>query len=369
MRTVGRVVTRGIVMVFLAVPACEQVVPFRIESDFEAPDFDPEATDDRSTPRPEGWSTPYGAMTGTIHYDASVNRGPGCDARIELTGRTYEGGCPDCTFAFDVEAEVVSSGGPLDGCPLVPAWTMVSDGVTINPKLGFSPTYSAFDDVLWFGYGLDLREYGYDLLEGPVWSLIHYDGFSGDLVWDATSLSWDSALQFEYGYGPSPLFDYECIDDRSYPTDRVLGELAVPGALPVDYVHMDVYEVEVAAGSLLRVGVDTVSSADAFQPFLLVVGPDGCIVGANFSAYACSFAPPQGQWCAGAELVAPSSGTYRLVVQAFADIPGAAPVGAYALAVAGAETEPVLIGDDELTFGEWRELQLRTEMDIELEWW
>ncbi|MEZ4239772.1 MAG: hypothetical protein R3F59_27165 [Myxococcota bacterium] len=271
--------------------SCKEVVPYKVRSDFDGGLHHTDLPDDPATDGDDanGWQSDYGAMTATIHYDASLNDSPGCDAVIELTGRTYEGGCPNCTFAFDVDAEVVSSGAPTEDCPMIPAWTFLSDGVTINPKIGFSPSYVGFDEVLWFGYGIDLSDRGYDVLEGPVWTLIHYDGFSGDLAWDAESLEWDSELELEYGYGPSPLFDYACVADRSDPTPRLTDVAMHPQTLPMDYRHMDVYEVPIDAGSELRVGVDTVSADDAFQPYVVVIAPDGCVIGGNFSAYQCSF--------------------------------------------------------------------------------
>lgn len=351
--------------------ACKrETKPVLIPSNFplHAPEPAPTTTSTTvyTAPEPTGWS-PIQGFEGEIAYESLDLGTEACIARIGLRGTAYEGNCPACEFAFDIDSDVLESSGT--GCEdMVPIWSMVEGDVYKNPKLGFIDQYLFFDNVLWFGYSLDLSSYGYGYYEGPFWTIIHHDGFpDASLLFDGESLSWEAESMVEYGYGLSDYLDYTCPLLITYPSGPYTDGMIAYGASDCDAFTLDVYEFTAIEGDTLELSVDTTSDDTSFLPILLLVDPGGCVKIFSVNSFPCDHPGPLSGNCPGFRLDAPETGTYQAIVQVYDGTCVGSDVGEYSLVVRGASGgELVLIADDTPRYDELRTYETRVSLEGDL---
>lgn len=350
---------------FLGVSACSQIEPIHIKSDFpfEIPQPPPE-------PEPPGYTepvatdwTPIQGFEGEIAYEA-LHLGEPCMARIGLRGLPYEGNCPACEFAFDLEVDVLESYGE-DCDRMNPFWTMVEDDIFKNPKLGFIEQYRAWDNVLWVGYSLDFTSAGYGYYEGPFWVIIHHDAFDNQsLSFDGELLNWMGEATVEYGYGLSDYLDYTCPFLSFVPGGPFPDGLRAEESVDCKGYTMDVFEFEATRGDIVDIAIDTVSAWTTFQPLLLVSDPDECVKAYSIGAFICEYMASPFLPCPGLTLEAPQTGTYRIIVQALADTCVDDEIAEYAVELQGASGgELRLLADDAPHYQEIRTFYTRSELD------
>jgi hypothetical protein len=258
-----------------------------------------------------------------------------------------------------MDADVLTTGGP--DCDFIPHWTWLDDPVVFDTKLGYSAEYLGFGEVLWFGYSVDLRDYGGSLYPGPFWTIVHHELFPDTFAFDGEDLTWLAEDSWIYGYGDSPYMDYSCTELGGNARGPFAAD-GVIGSMPCDYLHMDVYTFEADAGDVLEVSVDTVAAATTFHPFFVVNRPDGCVVGAAISTFECAF-PSTAILCPGLELPIDRPGTYELMVapnEPFCE----SDLAEYRLVSTGTTTTPVLLADDALRYAELRSRAYRTEVSV-----
>ncbi|MEQ1565688.1 MAG: hypothetical protein ABMA64_08625 [Myxococcota bacterium] len=291
---------------------------------------------------------PYGSMSGQVIVDLEVDGDNRCHAIVDLAGSPYTGDCPGCTFAFSVESSVTENQG---NCALSPARTWTESGVQVRPILAFSEefgliaqygpaVFTTLHDVLWFGSSYDFTPYGGAVYPGPYWSIVthseveaastggyyyYYSPYANSggapASFDGASLSWEPRWANENYYEYTEYLDWTC--SQYLPSTYALGPVAgvtTVGTLPLHPTDtIDVYEFDAAANDVITVGVDTVDPATAFDPSLQVTDSNGCLLAQSFSSYLCTYADPNAwsgsyTYCPALDFVAPTTGTYRVVV-------------------------------------------------------
>jgi hypothetical protein len=352
-------------------------------------DSDADTDTDTDSDADTDTGAPLGTMTGAVNsykqtYDVLEPKPAGpvtvCDESYTLTGIGYTGSCPGCDFAFEVTSTINTT--PAVEC--VPSPFITFDYSPFGPNYGavvaFAPSYAGYfdtyDNALLSGYTYYFYGYTY-----PVygWNLLRADGLDADetFSFDGTTLQWTDSDSYTYGYGQGPnlYFDPTC----PYPTATiyapgavVTGDVSAQGTVEcASSVHGDIYEVALVTGDVLQVSVDTVDAATAFDPWLTVLGPDGCIPLVADENFACAFPPPTGFNCPSGEFVATADGTYQIMIANY-PIEGSCAdgvAGAYDLQVASAQNpvqEVTLVGDEALLYNELREADYSYDLTIEV---
>lgn len=359
-------VGRGALWVWVAA-SCRDEELFLVPSDF--PLVAPEPRDTaapRGEPGPEpAWSHIQG-FEAEISYE-SLALGEDCTARIGLRGTAYEGTCPECDFAFDIESDVFDAVG--SGCEdIVPFWTWTENNIYKDPKLGFVEQYLGLQNVLWFGYALELSAYGYDYYEGPFWAIVHHDADIGHTFsFDGETMLWSAESLVEYGYGLSDYLDYTCPPGTFQPAGPLESGLAAEGDIGCDGYTMDIFEFQATEGQSIEITVDTTSTWTAFQPNLFVSDPDGCVRAYSFGAFVCRYQADYFSVCPGLSLDVAQTGTHQVIVQV---LPGSCvdpEIGEYEVLVSGASGSSLSqVADDVLRYEEIRSYQVRSQMQGQL---
>lgn len=154
------------------------------------------------------------------------------------------------------------------------------------------------------------------------------DGIDDGSYWSGSASygTWGTYDSYDYA---EAAFDYEsCGFETGDATVNVVSSTDNTSTLPCDGSVVDVWTIEATAGDELAVGVDTIAADTAFDTWLTVVGPDGCIAGNSDDSFDCTFAPLDWQ-CSSTAFTAAETGTYSVFVGSFDSCTGEE--GAYAV--------------------------------------
>jgi hypothetical protein len=222
-------------------------------------------------------------------------------------------------------------------------------GTAASMLMGY--TYFYNDDS--YGSYTDI-EYGYafgsaDSTTGtPSWDYLYSNGsyyeysywgiYSGTLSnpystfsFDGTNLAW-TWYENTYGY-VNPYWDDGCTNTQcTQRTDFAGGSYSGTGDLDcTDTGLVDLWEITVAAGDTVSIGIDTVASTTTFDPAMYVIGPDDCEAGTADDSVVCTYPPPSYS-CPSTDLVATDTGTYTIVARLLGNCADAS-TGSYSITV------------------------------------
>jgi hypothetical protein len=356
---------RILVLVLPGALGCHpETEPIRIPSDFHPPPHVPAPEPTMGEPsEPEQWS-PVEGFVGEVAYESVYLGTEACTARIAVRGTPYVGNCPACEFAFDLETDVRDTEG-TDCDNMVPYWAFVEDDIYKNLKLGWTAQYLAFENVLWFGYSLDLHNYGYGYYEGPFWVIVHHDQFDDHTFsFDGESMQWGAFSHIEYGYGLSEFLDYSCPSLSFLPSGPFPDGARTEGSVTCDGYTLDVYEFEATEGDQIGVSIDTTSAWTTFQPLLLLNDPDECVKAYNVGSFVCEYMASPVLPCPGVSLEAPQTGTYQIIVQALPGTCVDAEIAEYVVELEGASGGALVqVADDTPHYQEIRTFDARVQLD------
>lgn len=171
------------------------------------------------------------------------------------------------------------------------------------------------DDVFQSIYSLDYSNSGGDIY-GPYLKTMLWGGpytERGEATLTGDILSWTLDEPFTYYY-----YDYNVFANNCGSSDALAGldlytDSMVTGSLDCLGLLADTWTVEAEAGQELSVSVDTRTVDSAFDPALLVNGPDDCTLIQVDDAFDCSFAPTSGR-CPSAVVPVPVTGAYQIAI-------------------------------------------------------
>ena len=273
-------------------------------------------------------------MTGVVTWEQVQTDSDGvdttlCDSTIDLTGSAYAGDCEDCEFAFEVSTSVDDGGLPDCGNPTITTW--VESNIYKNPLMMFwsekteTDDYgytSSFTNLLRTGVSIDYSDYGYGYYPGPYFGTVAYDGAeTGEAVLttgEVDSLSWTFADTYEeQARNYFEYCDYVDYWDAYDNWDAAAGE----SGLDCDGELVDVWEVDLAAGDMFLLSVDTIAADSAFDPWVYVNGPDSCFAASADDSFDCTFEPTDYQ-CPSMAYEAADAGTHQVVVSSYGSCTG-----------------------------------------------
>jgi len=256
----------------LIAPACDGEI-----------DDDDSADDDDVTEWPESFD-------GSVILQSTLGGEPLCDAEIALQGARFDGVCPDCDYAFAIEASVIADASAAE-CWLDPLLSFLADDVYSDLVLAHAPSFGVME---WYGmyyYG-DALLTGYSVYgDGPYWWVNSHDNSSeGTYARSGDDIDW--TWEYQAFVDVDPHYD-DCGDvaqsdaDEGYP-----GATVETGEIPCDGTSADVYRFTATAGQVVHLAVDTVADDTAFDPAMYVNGPDGCTLVEADDSFDCTFPPP-----------------------------------------------------------------------------
>ncbi len=318
------------------------------------PDGDTDDTDDtdeeeEDTDLSSMWRDSF---TGTVSVDSTIEGNSICATTVSLAGTKFTGECPNCDFAFDIEATIDSR--VPEACDVSTYYTWYLDpeeldeGTEVALHMAHSDSYSgyygSYDDAFLFGYTVSEDYRGYTSNYGPYFSPMTYSGSTyGSFSRTGDEIAWtldEESEDVEYYYSDS---ECEVEADVSFAAGEAAlgGDYVATGSLPcssdsVDAV-LDVYTLTLAEAGDVTITVDTVADGTAFDPFFWINDTAGCVVDGADDSFDCTFPPPEYQ-CPSGTLTA-VAGTFQVVVGNYGSCNGA--VGDYSLTV-GATTDPTL---------------------------
>lgn len=295
----------------------------------------------------------YTGISGSVVYQTSVEGTTNCDVEISYTGTPYTGDCADCTFAFDVEGEVVRDDS-VDDCALSPTYSLVADSTYTQLGLIFWDSFEGYYGTYYNVFGTQYYYYypGYGEL-GPYTSYHYYSPAyydNGTLTWDGTNLAWEltgASYTYYSAYGG------ECassagVDDTVVATGDETGtsDHHCDQTSPI----VDVWSFESTTG-VATVTIDTVASGTAFDPWMLVTDETGCFIDTGFGytaddSFDCTYAPASYQ-CPSAE-VSSGAGTYYVVVYSYGSCNGT--TGAYEIRLDGGTNLTQVLDNEEIAY-------------------
>ncbi len=289
-------------------------------------DTDPDTEAAKNTALPDGTTGFAGTMTydsvttGFDEVDSDIDRT--CSAEFTISGDEFAGNCNDCDWAFTLTATETANdcGDDLDGArALQLPQTQNGDGTNILAFWeyldGGQATYSDVlavatptEDGLGFGDAIGLYYYGEA-----------YGAGSFDIVESAFSWTIDGA---ENTIARAPFGGTSCADEGQVvvasdlsaadtSANSLTGSQACPG--DEDPILWDEYTITATAGDTITVSVDTVADGSAFDSYLSILSPSGCVLYTADDSFDCEYAPADYQ-CSGAEFEAPEDGEYRFLV-------------------------------------------------------
>jgi hypothetical protein len=271
-----------------------------------------------------------------------------CTATVSHSATAYADDCLDCDFSFEFDSSAYSlDAGSVDDCADFPFGSTLLAEVDAyydyyygtEGELEYTPGLVAFWDTYTYeGYYGDYTYYnqmavgftvetGGDFYPGPYWSVVAADDMDdGSWSGEVAASSWSLMSEFDF----TTVYSGEVCEEPAL-DDAVNYAADVPntGSLPCeDDSVVDVWSVEATAGDMIGVSVDTVDAGTAFDPFMTVVGPDGCIVAEADDSFDCTF-PPTDWQCSSTSFEAAETGTYTVVVGSYGSCTGTD--GAYGL--------------------------------------
>ncbi|MDP7113231.1 MAG: hypothetical protein QGH45_14755, partial [Myxococcota bacterium] len=232
----------------------------------------------------------------------------------------YGGTCPECDFAFSIDASVVSDSGSPD-CFLDPLLSYLPGGGHESLVLAHAPSFGVME---WYGmyyYG-DALLTGYTVSgDGPYWWVLSHENSTegtyaragNDIAWTWTYQAWIDVDPYYEDCGEVGSSDAE----TGFP-----GSSAVTGQLDCEGTVADAFQFSGVAGQTVQLTVDTVAAETSFDPAFYVNGPDGCTVIEADDSFECTW-PPPAYSCPAAEIET-VDGEYLVVVRSRGACAGAA---------------------------------------------
>jgi hypothetical protein len=313
----------------LAMPMFALLVAAGCDTD---PDDDDTGDDDAVE-----WPTSF---DGTVTLQSTLGGELLCDAEIALTGARYDGVCPDCDYAFSVEANVLVDNGTVE-CWHDPLLSYLpGDGID-DLVLAHAPSFGVLE---WYGmyYYADALVTGYTAYgEGPYWWVLSHEK-SSEGTYERSGDDIDWTWEYQAFVDVDPHFQ-DCGDVGGSDADTGFpGSTSATGELACDGTVADVYQFTADAGQTVFITVDTVAEATAYDPALYVNGPDGCTLVEVDDSFDCTWPPPAYR-CPAVELET-GAGDHLIVVTSRGNCAGE--VGEYELRFDGANPALLALEDD-----------------------
>lgn len=302
-----------------------------------------------------GTNPTYTGISGSVVYQTSTGGVADCDVEIAYTGTPYTGDCADCTFAFDVEGEIVRDDSVSD-CTLSPTYSLVPNDTYTALGLIFWEVFEGYYGSYYNVFGTQYYYYypGYGEL-GPYtayqyYSPSYYD--VGTLTWDGTNIAWEmSGDSTSYLYYSA--YGGECatsagVDESATATGE---ETGTSDHHCGETYAVDVWSFESTTG-VATVTVDTVASETAFDPYIYVADENGCFIDStgygatSDDGVECTFAPAAYE-CPSAE-ISSGAGTYYVIVGSYGSCNGTA--GEYEIRVDGGSGLTQVLDNEEISW-------------------
>jgi hypothetical protein len=248
-------------------------------------------------------SEPTSSLQGTSTRTRTVDGIEACSETHELAGTPYTGDCPGCLFAFEITATAPQGSGD---CPPDAHLTWAADGMFQDIRLALTDSH----EVLWGTSSPTMTYYG-GTAPPEDWVAV------GQGSWDGETLELQTSLQHEeFEYSPD-LFE-EC-GEVGYPVLTTFGPTQdAPGTVQCDTSTFDIWEFEATEGAVARIWVDNlpdVAPEDTLGPMMGVTDAETCLLAIASPTFPCASSPgPEPLQCPGLELVAPATGSYRVIV-------------------------------------------------------
>lgn len=225
----------------------------------------------------------YTSLAGTLTYYQEQGGVPKCDADIAITSRPYTGDCGDCDFAFYVDAEITRDDSAPD-CEYHPLLSLL--GGSWGPLDYYDLSLLHFPEMQYGAYtfynyvqiGYSALYYGYDY-PGPYYFAM---GYGGGYLGRTTFRDNELVVDFYYSAPAYLFYNYTYLDAcgaKEIPpsTDSARHEGATgTSRLTCDGLTGDMWEFTVAEGTDIGLTLDTLADETAFDPLVVINGPDGC---------------------------------------------------------------------------------------------
>jgi hypothetical protein len=234
-------------------------------------------------------SSMEGTSTRTVLQDGVES----CSESYALTGTPYEGDCPDCVFAFEIQATPLQSSGD---CPPDARLTWAEDPIHQNIRMALAEQYEGVSQALLWGTSSPTMTYYGGTLPAAEWLLVAHEGATdlGEVSWDGETLEANTEIRGgEYIYNPD--FFREC-GPFGYPVLAEPGPtLDSPGTVQCDTSTFDAWEFEAAQGSVVQVWVDNVPDTApeaTLGPMLGLTNAETCLLAVGSPTLPCASSPP-----------------------------------------------------------------------------
>lgn len=273
----------------------------------------------------------YTDFSGTLIYAETTDGAVVCDMRIDLAGASYAGDCQDCTFAFEMRAEVAYDGGG-SGCVVDPELSWLG----VSPR-GGDPELFVFWDA-YAGYS-NVAATGMIYSANPLFPVFEFWAADG-LYMDSSAIRTGNEVQWQIerrSSNPRVTLTNDCGGrTESTSTSSAVGTQLVSDDLVCNGSAIDLYQFDVSATGEVSISVDTVDAETTFDPIFWINGPDGCTTVYADDNFDCAYPPPSWSCPSWRGTLAP--GRYELAVAASVSnghcVDG--PDGRYAVTIAGA---------------------------------
>jgi len=258
-------------------------------------------------------------MTGEIAYtreflDGYLGDPPAdsCSQTITLSGIPSERSCPDCDFAFDVDA--VESD---PSCSAEPTTTYV-DGADDWLGMDFlDMTWIYGDDQVGYMGDLYYAYYGYGmtyLYSGWTASGDEVSRSGNTITWDTEVSSYVASAELRYmdsvRYGYGSYLPYPT--GTGYGGEAYEGEVSAEGSWAPEY-RVDRWTVVLVKGQQLGITLDVSDDAAACPFSIYVVGPAQEWLVSSKHSFPCTAATLT-DGCPAARIEAPYDGTYAILI-------------------------------------------------------
>jgi hypothetical protein len=280
------------------------------------------------------------SFAGDVAMQSTLGGEPLCDAEIDLQGVRYDGPCPECDFAFRIEATLLTDVGSPD-CWLDPLLSyMPGDGLD-DLVLAHA---SSFGVMEWYGmyYYSDALLTGYTSYgAGPYWWVLsHENSTEGTFARAGDDIAW--TWEYQAWVDVDPFYE-DCGDVAASDAETDFpGATSVTDDLDCEGNLADVYRFTGVDGETVHLTVDTVAEDTAFDPAFYVNGPDSCTVIEADDSFDCTWPPPAYR-CPAVELET-VDGDYLVVITSRGNCAGDS--AAYELRFDGSDPDLVVVEDD-----------------------
>ena len=321
------------------------------DSPSDSEDAEDETEEDDAVPVEE-----LGELVGIemeIIYESTVDDTLICAKRVEVTGTPYTGDCEGCDFAFSVEGTVIEdNSSPL--CYVSDYKLMVADGSIQNVvfahadllELGEGDTAASYSDAVFVRYDL----IGYMGVYGPYTQVLsHADGADDIGIFRRTDEDFEwGAEQEGVNNGEDVIVDYCEWDYESSWADFSVssGFTTATESVSCDGRQVDIWTLDIESAMTIGLAVDTVDVETAFDPRMVILGPDECLTATADDNFTCTFEPDRYE-CPAIELEV-ERGEYQVMVHSMVDVCAEGlEMGEYTLTVeADTPVRPSLAEDD-----------------------